>query len=39
MHQHFGRLGLDTAHFAGQGHLRGKTHSWTPKRPLAEILV
>jgi hypothetical protein len=39
MHNHFKRLGLDTSHFTGQGHLRGKTHSWTPKRPLAEILV
>jgi hypothetical protein len=39
MHDHFARLGLDTSHFTGQGHLRGKTHSWTPKRPLSEILV
>ncbi len=36
---HFLRLGLDTSHFTGQGHLRGKTHSWTPERPLEEILV
>jgi HNH endonuclease len=33
------RLGLDTSHFTGQGHLRGKAHSWTPKRALEEILV
>ncbi|MBI1914425.1 MAG: HNH endonuclease [Planctomycetes bacterium] len=39
MYDHISRLGLDTSHFTGQGHLRGKTHSWTPKRPLAEILV
>ena len=39
MYSHFRRLGLDTSHFTGQTHLRGKTHSWTPKRPLAEILV
>ena len=39
MHQHFKRLGLGTSHFTGQGHLRGKRHSWTPKRALAEILV
>jgi len=39
MYDHFARLGLDTSHFTGQGHLRGKTHSWTPKRPLTEILV
>lgn len=35
----FARLGLDTSHFTGQAHLRGKHHSWTPKRPLSEILV
>ncbi len=39
VHAHFARLGLDTSHFTGQGHLRGKTHSWTPSRPLSEILV
>jgi hypothetical protein len=35
MHAHFARLGLDTSHFTGQGHLRGKTHGWTPKQSLA----
>jgi hypothetical protein len=39
LHAHFARLGLDTSHFTGQGHLKGKHHSWTPRRPLAEILV
>jgi hypothetical protein len=39
MHAHFSRLALDTSHFTGQGHLRGKHHSWTPCRPLSEILV
>jgi hypothetical protein len=39
MHEHFSRLGLDTSHFTGQGHLKGKRHSWTPKRPLVEVLV
>jgi 5-methylcytosine-specific restriction endonuclease McrA len=39
MYANFTRLGLDTSHFTGQGHLRGKHHSWTPKRPLADILV
>jgi hypothetical protein len=39
MHANFARLGVDTSHFTGQGHLRGKHHSWTPKRPLSEILV
>lgn len=33
------RLGLDISHFTGQGHLKGKTHSWSKKRPLNEILV
>ena len=37
--KHFKRLELDTSHFTGQGHLRGKRHSWTPCRPLADILV
>jgi hypothetical protein len=39
MYRHFKRLGLDTSHFTGQGHLKGKRHSWTPCRPLHEILV
>ncbi len=39
MHAHFARLRLDTSHFTGQGHLRGKRHGWTPRRPLAEVLV
>jgi hypothetical protein len=39
LHAQFARLGLNTAHFTGQGHLRGKTHSWSPSRPLEEVLV
>ena len=39
MHAHFCRLNLDTSHFTGQGHLKGKCHNWTPSRPLEEILV
>jgi hypothetical protein len=39
MHAHFRRLGIDTAHFTGQGHLKGKRHSWTPGQPLAEVLI
>jgi hypothetical protein len=39
MHSHIARLGLDTSHFTGQGHLKGKSHSWTPRRPLSEVLV
>ena len=30
-------FGLDTSHFAGQAHLRGKTHDYT-RRPLKAIL-
>jgi len=33
------RFQLDTSHFSGQGHLKGKTHSWAKKKPLKEILV
>ena len=33
------RLGLDTSHFTGQGHLKGKKHSWSTKIPLEDILV
>lgn len=32
-------LGLPTAHFLGQAHLRGKRNHWHPKQPLHEILV
>src|SRR5262245_65019797 len=39
MHAHFARLRLDTSHFTCQGHLRGKRHTWTPGRSLAEVLV
>jgi len=39
MHAHFTRLGLDTTHFTGQGHLRSKNHSWTPGQPLPDVLV
>ena len=31
------KFGLDTSHFTGQGHLRGRTHDYS-KRPLHEIL-
>ena len=32
-------LNLDTSHWTGQGHLRGKTHNWTSKIPMKELLV
>ena len=30
---------LDTSHFTGQGHLKGKTHNWAKTIPLKDILV
>jgi hypothetical protein len=32
-------LGLDTSHWLGQAHLRGKTHSWGKLIPLDQILT
>lgn len=39
MQARFAELALDTSHFTGKAHLRGKTHNWSPKLPLSEILV
>jgi hypothetical protein len=36
---HCRRLGLDTSHFSGQGHLKGKRHNWSYATPLERILV
>lgn len=33
------RLDIDTAHFLGEGHLKGKTHNWSPKISLTDLLV
>lgn len=33
------KLNLDVSHFTGQGHLKGKTHNWSPTKPLDEILI
>lgn len=33
------RLGIDTSHWLGQAHLRGKTHAWTVRLPMDAILV
>lgn len=30
---------IDTSHFKGQGHLKNKSHNWTLRRSLDEILV
>ena len=32
-------LNLDTSHWLGQGHLKGKTHNWSDKIPMSDILV
>ena len=32
-------LGLNTSHFTGQGHLKGKSHGWAKKIPLSEVMV
>lgn len=39
VHHTVKRLGLDTTHWTGQGHLKGKTHNWTKKKPLEAYLV
>ncbi len=31
-------LGLDTSHWLGSAHLRGKSHTWSRSRPLESIL-
>ncbi len=33
------RLQLDTSHFTGQGHLKGKACKWVYKTPIEDILV
>lgn len=33
------KFGIDSSHFTGQSYLRGKTHAWSTKRELNEILV
>lgn len=32
-------LNIDTSHFTGSAHLKGKHHSWSKKTPLEDILV
>jgi len=32
-------LNLDTSHFTGQAHLKGKTHNWNYKIPIEDILI
>lgn len=38
-HARVKKLGLDTSHFTGQGHLKGKSNTWVVKIPLIDILV
>lgn len=38
-HAHAARLEIDTSHFLGQGHMKGKTRAWGSELPLHEILV
>lgn len=33
------KIGLDTSHWTGKGHLKNKQRNWKPKRPFSEILV
>src|SRR5208282_2435787 len=33
------KIGADISHFLGVAHLKGKTHSWSSKIPLEELLV
>ena len=32
-------LGLDTSHWLGKAHLRGKNHCWGKRAPLESLLV
>ncbi len=33
------RLQINTSHFTGQGHLRGKNHNWSKSIPIDQMLV
>jgi len=33
------KLKIDTSHWLGQGHLKGKTHNWSRRIPTEDILV
>jgi hypothetical protein len=36
---HIKKLGIDCGHWTGQGHLKGKTHNWSPAIPFEIIMV
>lgn len=38
-HRRIKTLNLDTSHFSGCGHLKGKTHNWAKKTPLGDLLI
>lgn len=38
-HRTIKRLGLDTSHFTGQGHLKGKQNIWRIAQPIENILI
>lgn len=33
------KLNIDTSHFTGQGHLKNKTHNWSKKISIDELLI
>lgn len=33
------RLNIDTSHFTGMGHLKGKTHNWAPETSIEDSFV
>ena len=39
LHMKVRLLGLDTSHWTGMGHLKGKKNTWAKKQPLENILV
>lgn len=39
VHYKVGILNLETSHWTGQGHLKGKVNYWHPKQKLEDILV
>lgn len=39
LYSHIRQYGLDTSHWTGQAHLRGRNHNWAVKTALEEILV
>jgi 5-methylcytosine-specific restriction endonuclease McrA len=38
-HKRVKKLDLDTSHFTGMGHLKGKTHNWAPEISVEDAFV